>query len=120
MAISLAHFQLAEDVSRISASGWISKGRASCLKWRRGRPLSKRAGFSIQLGPSVVDAAAPTAVLILAAEAIGFVRVRDRRRRTDERRGGGEIRGAMMRRLMSGLVRGSAERGKGEERDGQN
>jgi hypothetical protein len=68
----------------------------------------------------MVDAAAPAAVLVLAAEAIGPMLLRNGRCGFDERRGRGEIRDPVMGWPISGLVRGSPEGGPHKERHGQN
>jgi hypothetical protein len=60
------------------------------------------------------------AFLIFAAEAIGFRRLRDGRCRDDKRSGFGEVRDAVLCRLMSCIVRWGSVCGKSEQRDGQN
>jgi hypothetical protein len=90
----------------------------------RGGPLvarSLRTGSSIgpRFGLSVVDAA-EVAFLILAAEAVGFHRLRDGRYRADICGRLGEVGDTMLRRLMSCVVSGGAMGRKDEQRDGQN
>jgi hypothetical protein len=77
------------------------------------RPLTKRAVSQVR--PSlIVDATAPAALLTVAAEAISFVRLRNGRCGADIRSRFGEVGDAVLRWLMSPVVRGGAECGKAE------
>jgi hypothetical protein len=69
-------------------------------------------------GASVVDAS-PIALLVVAAEAVCFRRLRQGGRRRSERPCFGEIRDAMMRRRVVPRM-GAPVRGEREERAGQN
>src|ERR1700722_10249875 len=91
-------------------------------RYRRVFPARRLASGSQDLasGLLMVDAAAPAAVLVLAAEAIGFMLLRNGRCGFDERRGRGEIGDAMMGWPVSCLARGGAVGGNGKQRDGQN
>jgi hypothetical protein len=68
----------------------------------------------------MIDAAAPAAVLVVTAEAIGPMVLRNGRCGFDERRSLGEIGDAIMLRPGSSDVRRGAERGSDKQRDGQN
>src|SRR5580704_7473639 len=97
-----------------------SAARTSCFKGGGARPQGERAGFASRRTSVVVDATSSAAVFGIAAEAIGFMLVRNGRHGVGERRGRGEIRHVMMPWPVCCLVRGSAEDGSCKERDRQN
>src|ERR1700735_2978414 len=78
------------------------------------RPPTKRAVSQVRPS-SIVDATTSAALLTVAADAISFMRLRNRRRRADIGSRLGEIRRPALRRLVSRGAGGGAGGGGGEQ-----
>src|ERR1700722_19295530 len=104
-----------------SAWGCVASVCANYLIRWVGPPATQAGGVcGASSRRSVVDATPSATFLGVAAEAVGLRRAQDGRYWADIRRDFREIGDAMMRRLMSRVMPGSAERGSCKQRDGQN